>query len=134
MSGFVVLPDGRAWVASNDGFDSLLTVIAAHIQAHTRDAALAEWLLSQRSLVLGPGMGALDIRELHPQYQHMVLAALETVSTAPVGAHDLAPWETHVTLLAAMLHSYRVGEPPAALNPMMKDVLPSTGQRSGPGW
>jgi hypothetical protein len=37
-------------------------------------------------------------------------------------------------VLADMVASVERGQPPEALNPHMRDVIPPTGERSGPGW
>lgn len=134
MSGFIVLNDGRAWSSSNEGFDAVITSLAEYIKAVANDLELYSWLLEQRSIVLGPGLGGLDLRELTPRNQELILDAVENVCGGIDLEGDLIHWEKSVRLLAAMVRSYKNGEPPSALNPQMKDVLPSTNKRSGPGW
>ena len=134
MSGFIVLNDGRAWTSSNDGFDTVIEHIADYVAQVNQAHALRSWLLDQRSSVLGPGLGAIDVRELTPHNQEVILDAIEAVCGQQELAADLTHREDMVRLLAAMVRSYRNGEPPSALNPLMKGILPPTEDRSGPGW
>lgn len=134
MSGFITLNDGRTWTASNSAFDAVISMIAASIRKRERGKELADWLLTQRSEILGPGMGSLDLRELTTLNQEYVLQAIEEVCGSNPLADELTHWPNWMLLLGAMVRSYRAGEPPEALNPQMRGILPPTGLRSGPGW
>lgn len=134
MSGFIILNDGRAWTASNGAFDAVIEALAEELQRYNSGNDLAIWLLEQRSGVKGPGLGSIDIRELTQPNQQLLLNAIEQIADAAELPKPLDSWSAKVRLLARMVASYRRGEPPMALNPDMKDIVPSTGKHSGPGW
>lgn len=134
MSGFIVFNDGRAWSSSNDGFDTVLYALAEYTRAVKKEYDLHSWLLDQRSIVLGPGLGGVDLRELTPHNQELILEAMENVCGVNELPEELVNWAKGVRLLVAMARSYRDGEPPESLNPLMKAIVPPTGRHSGPGW
>lgn len=134
MSGFITLGDGRTWTASNGAFDAVVTAIAGYLHAQRNTPVFADWLLTQRAAILGPGMGDIDVRELTPLNQRTLYDAIEVVCGGVSLPGELNGWPDRVRLLAAMVRSYRAGEPPEALNPHMRSVFPPTGLRSGPGW
>ena len=64
MAGFIVLPDGRAYAASERAYDRVIECIAEVIIEREEGRALSKWLLEQRSLVQGSGLGSVDVRQL----------------------------------------------------------------------
>jgi len=134
MSGFIILNDGRAWTASDRAFDAIMEALAETILDSGTGNALASWLLDQRSLLKGPGMGSVDLRELTPANQERLLATIEFVCNVPKLTENLSAWSDKVHLLVRMVEAFKQGEPPMLLNPDMKDLVPPTRRRAGPGW
>jgi hypothetical protein len=142
MAGFIVLQDGRAYAASNWGFDRTVAAIAAVLSERKESQALAEWLMQQSSEIVGMGMGKVDIRELTAQNRELFINAVrEAFKRAE--AQDLGGWYDPQLFpswlgrfqdLVTMLDSIERGEPPATFNPHMRDVCKPSGEHSGPGW
>jgi hypothetical protein len=133
VAGFIVLADGRAFALNNWATDVVIRTLAAELPA----GAFRAWLLAQQSVVVGMGQTSVDVRELAPGNARELLAAIRRVAHGQMRAGDLPPdvdWAAHFGLLADMLDSVERGEPPETLNPHMRDVIPPTGARSGPGW
>jgi hypothetical protein len=90
----------------------------------------------------GAGLGHVDVRELTPKNQELFLKAVEDAYEAlkergPVGwaSPDFWPcWLGRFADLVKMLECVRRGEPPGEFNPHMRDRVPSSGAREGPGW
>jgi hypothetical protein len=147
VAGFIIFSDGRAWAPNNSVFDVAIERIAAAIPGSVEGRALVAWLLDQRSLLRGPGMGRLDLRTLTPANRQLVLDTMAEIFPA-VPLADLQPVSPLVTLtepidwlvidrfqlLGHMVAAARRGDSPEALNPMMRGLLPPTGERCGPGW
>jgi hypothetical protein len=90
---------------------------------------LRDWLLAQRSTVIGMGMTNVDLRELTPENAEAIVAAIRRAR------HRIpADWADHFALLADMVDAAERGESPMDLNPHMRAVLPPTDRRRGPGW
>ena len=142
MAGFIVLPDGRAYAASNWGYDRVIGCIAQVVAEQDQGRALSEWLLEQRSMVRGSGLGSVDVRELTPSNRSLVLDAVWQAferAAARGPAEWCEPsffpsWLERFRDLVGMLESIDRGEPPQAFNPHMNDVIPPSGRRAGPGW
>jgi hypothetical protein len=132
VAGFIVLSDGRAFALRNWAVDVVLRTIAAALPG----GELAEWVLAQQSTVVGAAMTNVDVRELTPANAQALIAAIRRVA-GDVSSYDLpadVDWAAYFRLLADMADAAERGEPPEELNPHMRDVLPPTGERSGPGW
>lgn len=142
MGGFIVLSDGRAYAASNWGYDRTVEAIAEALPDTDEGRHLAAWLLDQRCSVRGMGLGNVDVRELTPQNRQLFLRAVEDAyqtqkGKGPAGWHspDLWPsWIARFSDLVKMIACVENGEAPGDFNPHMKDVIPPTGDKSGPGW
>lgn len=142
VSAFFILSDGRAWSRANWAYDSVLDAIAAILTRDESGRALASWLLEQRCQVQGPGVGTVDMRELTDENQRRIVLAvpqaLEMARTrGPTHWHDpsfFPQWLGSFEVLVQMLESVQRGEPPEALNPHLRGVVPPSGTRSGPGW
>jgi hypothetical protein len=124
VGGFIVLSDGRALALNNFATDRIILALAAELPA----CAFRDWLLAQQSLFVGPGMTSVDVRELTPENARALLGAIRRVAADPARA------DADITLLADMAAAAERGEPPMDLNPHMRNPLPPTGGRSGPGW
>ena len=142
MAGFIVLNDGRAWAAANWAYDAAVRSIARALRSGSEANALGAWLLDQTCETQGAGLGHIDIRELTPKNQSMLVAAIrravadhsEPAKTDFADADIYPAWLDRFAVLVPMIESLERGEPPMALNPHMDDVIPATGRRSGPGW
>lgn len=140
VAGFIVLEDGRAYAAANWATDAMLRAIGREI----RDAVLREWLLSQQSVFVGMGMTSVDLREIAPQFRPVLRSAIREAHARvrcegefeelKAGSQWRDGWLKRFDDLAEMLRRCEVGEPPQAFNPHMRDLLPPTGNRAGPGW
>ena len=132
MAGFIVMSDGRAFSLNNRATDVVVRTIASALPA----GELRDWVLAQQSTEVGAGMTNIDIRELTPANARELLGAVRHVA-GNASSFDLpadVDWEAQFSLLADMAGAAERGEPPDDLNPHMRDVLPPTGVRSGPGW
>ena len=68
MTTRITLEDGRILGTSNWAFDALLERAAKELERRDETAdGLSEWLLDQRCVVRGPGIGYLDLRKLSPR-------------------------------------------------------------------
>jgi hypothetical protein len=140
VAGFIALEDGRAYAASNHATDAMMRSIADAVEA----TELAEWILSQQSEFVGLGMTCDDLREVAPADRRDVRDAIRRgYARARTGAFDPFPdaeeqyresWLSRYADLVEMLDRSAAGEDPALFNPHMRDVLPATGRRAGPGW
>ena len=115
---------------------------------------LAQWLLEQRSVICGPGMGYVDVRELTPQNEKLFiqgcrqgfkLACKKAEEHSKFEQKSIAREELYnsmtmawiiepFALLLLMIDAMEQGEPPMALNPHMRDIIKPTGEKRGPGW
>lgn len=142
MSGFLVLADGRAWSLATWAFDAALREIADALPDDPGAAPLATWLRDQQSDVVGLGMSYVDMRELTDDNRRRLIDAIpRAVDRARThgGAHWHKPsffpeWLTELEVLVRMVQAVERGDPPEALNPHMRELIPPTGNRSGPGW
>lgn len=154
MSGFIILQDGRALGKSNSTFDAIVGYIAEAITSLPDGQELAQWLMEQRSIICGPGMGRVDVRELTPKNKLLFIQGCrQGFRVACKRAENHAEFERKVlakgklknstttewviepfALLMLMIEAVEKGEPPMALNPHMREVVKPTGKRSGPGW
>jgi hypothetical protein len=142
MAGFIVLEDGRAYAANNWSYDAVVERIAWALPETAHGRALSDWLMDQRCVVKGAGLGSIDLRELTCDNQRLFIeAAQKAVVTAeeegPEGWCDpqfYPGWLERFQDLIKIVESIRRGEPPAFLNPHMRDVIPPAGARAGPGW
>jgi hypothetical protein len=142
MAGFIVLEDGRAYAANNWSYDAVIERIARALPETGAGRALSDWLMDQRSVVQGAGLGSVDLRELAPGDQRLFVEAVEKAiitseEESPEGWCDPAfypGWLESFHDLSRMIASIRRGEPPTAFNPHIRDVIPPSGERAGPGW
>lgn len=142
MAGFIVLKDGRAYAANNWSYDAVIERIARALPGTDAGRALSDWLMDQRCVIRGPGLGSVDLRELSPGDQRLFVEAVEraiitTEQEGPEGWCDPAfypGWLERFQDLLKMIASIHRGEPPTAFNPHMMDVIPPSGERAGPGW
>jgi len=101
--------------------------------------ALAEWLTDDLSVQIYYN---IDVRELTPTNRAMFLAAVEAAFQAqkargPFGEAEPEFWDGWITKfgdLVKTIDCVRRGAPAAEFNPYIRDIIPATGERSGPGW
>jgi hypothetical protein len=132
VGGFITLKDGRSFALNNWATNVIIQTIAVELPA----GELRNWLLSQQSTIIGPGLTRIDVRELTPANAAAIIAAIRRINE-DVARYDLPPdadWRAHFQLLTDMVDAAERGEPPMDLNPHMLAVSPPTGWRSGPGW
>jgi len=142
VGGFIVFTDGRAYSATNWAYDAVIEAIVQVLPDTDEAKALADWLLNQRSCVLGPGMGRVDLLELTPMNQSLLLQAIQFAycnekERGPEGwtnPESWPPWIQRFSDLVKMIESMQRGESPDQFNPHMRGVSRATGRRSGPGW
>jgi hypothetical protein len=142
MGGFITLEDGRSYAAANWTYDQTIEVISDALAENEDSRPLADWLLDQRCIVQGPGLGSVDVRELAPKFQQMFLHAIPDAyerarNRGPAGWHQPEAWAGWINRfldLVKMLESINRGEPASQFNPHMKDVIPPSGAKKGPGW
>jgi len=131
----VTLEDGRILGATNGAFDTLMALVAAELERRPGALpGLSEWLLNQRCVVQGPGVGYLDMRDLSPTAVHEFKAAFASGldKTPPSEIPD--PLRATFELLLRMWESIQRGEPPEALTSDHWKMAPWNGERRGPGW
>ena len=139
MGGFIVLEDGRAYAAANWAFRATVEAIADALPQSTEGMSLAEWLRHDPVVQIYHN---IDVRELTPANQEMLLTAIENglKAEAARGPSDWANpefwdgWIHRFTDLVKMIESVRRGEQPHEFNPHMTEAIPPTGERNGPGW
>lgn len=139
MAGFIVLDDGRAYAAANWAFRATVEAIADALPSTAEGSELAEWLRNDPTVQIYHNV---DVRELAPTSHHIFLAAAEVAlqherEKGPVDWEKSELWEGWVKRFAEfieMIGRCRRGEPPGEFNPHMRDTLPPTGDRIGPGW
>jgi hypothetical protein len=135
MTTHVTLEDGRVLGTSNGEFDALVEFVAAELE-HRSNAlrGFRKWLLEQRCLVQGPGVGYLDLRELSPpavqQFKTAFLSGIARLSTGEVPE----TLRMKYSLLERMCESISRGEPPEALTSEHWKIDPWNGDQRGPGW
>jgi len=95
---------------------------------------LPEWLLDQRCVVQGPGIGYLDLRELSPRASSQFKSACISAYDAMRLESNPVLWLDRFSLLINMWVSMEKGEPPEALTDPHRLVHPGSGKRRGPGW
>jgi len=139
MAGFIVLDDGRAYAAARWAFRATVAAIAETLPETGEGKALAEWLTNDPNVQIYYNV---DVRELTPTNREMFLAAIEAAFQAQkargsIGWAEPEFWDGWITRfgdLVKMIECVRRGEPANEFNPQMKDIIPATGERSGPGW
>ena len=142
MAGFIVLQDGRAYAAANWAYDVLIESVSAALRGSGRNAALADWLMAQRSEVQGSGLGHVDLRELTDANRQLLLEIIpqayqEAKTVRPAAFKNSAyyeGWLDRFADLVKMIACVQKGEPPEQFNPHMKGLLPAKGGHAGPGW
>jgi hypothetical protein len=136
MTTRITLQDGRILGTSNWAFDALLECAAKELERRKDTVdGLPEWLLDQRCIVRGPGIGYLDLRELSPRASSQFKSACISAYDAEVRL-DSSPglWLDLFSLLINMWVSMERGEPPEALTDPHWLIHPWSGKRRGPGW
>jgi hypothetical protein len=141
VAGFIILADGRAYAASNGAYDSTIESIAEALTETQEGRLLAEWILNQRCAIKGMGLGCVDVRELAPKNQELFLRAVRDAyhiqeGRGPVGSRTPNSWRSWIGLFAdlvKMIECVERGEPPGQFNPHMRDVIPPTHEKAGPG-
>lgn len=142
MAGFIVFNDGRAWAAANWAYDAAIRYIAQALPTTSNGQELANWLIQQTTQVQGQGLGAIDLRELTQNNQLLLLEAIRKAAKN-LKTHDgkewsdpsaFTSWKMYFEILSKLMDSIERGESPFAYNPHMNDIIPPTGNKSGPGW
>jgi hypothetical protein len=103
MTTLIVLEDGRILGTSNWAFDAILECAAKQLESRSDTVdGLPEWLLDQRCVVQGPGIGYLDLRELPPRASSQFKSAC--ISAYDAMRHDSSPvlWLDLFSLLINM--------------------------------
>jgi hypothetical protein len=139
MAGFIVLDDGRAYAAANWAFRATVEAIAVALPETTEGTTLANWLRNDPSVQIYYNV---DVRELAPASHEMFLAAAEAAlqiqkARGPIGWLQPEFWDGWIEGFAELVHMIdcvRRHEPAHKFNPHMRDTLPPTGERIGPGW
>jgi hypothetical protein len=139
MAGFIVLNDGRAYAASNWAFRATVEAIAEALPRTSEATNLAEWLRHDPSVQIYYNV---DVRELAPANRELFQEAAEVAfkvqkARGPTGWSSPELWDGWINRFSEflkMIECVRRGEPAHGFNPHMKDTVPPTGQRSGPGW
>jgi hypothetical protein len=90
MSTFITLQDGRLLLERNWVYDAILRAVARELRNDDEGRALAEWLLAQQCFEQGPGIGYLDLRELTPSNQPLIIESLRLALGAPARRDHLA--------------------------------------------
>ncbi len=143
MSTFITLGDGRSWLERDWVYDAILRAVARELPNNDEGRALAAWLLEQQCFEQGPGIGYLDLRELTPTNQRLIIECLRLAlgrarSEGPLGWNDpsaFSAWLRSFDFLLRLVESVEHGEPPEALSdPNVNGLMPPTGERHGPGW
>jgi hypothetical protein len=139
VAGFIVLEDGRAYAASGWATDATLRVVARSVE----DEPLRTWLLAQQR-AFGSGITNVDLRELAPQHRPVMRSAIRDAYRQVgidggfedlVQEQDPGPgWIRRLGELVEMLDRAEAGEAPEVFNPHMRELLPASGRRAGPGW
>ena len=141
MAGFITLEDGRAYAASNWGYDAVVERIADALPETDDGHALKDWLMEQRVAV--KGIGRVDLRELTLENRQLFQAAAREAfnlaeQQGPEGWHDpefyVPVGSSGSTTWIMMMDSIRAGQPPSFFYPEMIVVIPPTGEQLGPGW
>ncbi len=140
MAGFIVFCDGRAWSAAGWAFDAAIESLCSILHESAEGAPLGEWLLQQQCLEEGYSM--IDLRELTSENQELCHRAIGALPerTRKKGPESWAQpelfesWLEQVDLLLRMAEAERRGEAPSLLNPHMRELVPPTKRKSGPGW
>ncbi len=137
MSTLIVLVDGRILGLTNGQFDGILEAVANELD---RDAdslpGLASWLLDQRCEIQGPGVGAVDLREVSPIACEQFRAASHRVYRDQQQNERASPeWlQDLFRQLVDMWASIARGEPPESLTCSDWKLHPASDRRVGPGW
>ncbi|MCI0661810.1 MAG: hypothetical protein L0220_12115 [Acidobacteria bacterium] len=142
MAGFIVLNDGRAWAGANWAYDSAIRTISQALPTTQEGQDLADWLLQQTCEVKGMGLGSVDLRELTTQNQTLFIQAVRqaVINLKTQDGNDwydptaFQSWREYFEVLPLLIESIERGEPPSMFNPHMNDLIPPTGNKSGPGW
>ena len=117
MTTQITLQDGRILGTSNWAFDALLECAAKELERRKDTVGgLPEWLLDQRCIVRGPGIGYLDLRELSPRASSQFMSACKSAYDDEMRL-EFSPvlWRDLFSLLINMWVSMEKGEPPEAL-------------------
>jgi hypothetical protein len=142
MAGFIILNDGRAWASANWAYDVAIRTIAQALPNTQEGLELADWLLQQTSEVKGMGLGSVDLRELTTENQTLFIRAVRqaVINLRTQDGNDwhdpmaFQSWREYFEVLPQLIESIERGEPAFMFNPHMKEVIPPTGDKSGPGW
>ena len=135
MTTRITLQDGRILGTSNWAFDALLECAAKELERRKDTVdGLPEWLLDQRCIERGPGVGYLDLRELSPRASSQFKSACISAYDAMRLESSPALWLDQLSLLIGMWISIKKGEPPEALTSPHWLIAPWSGDRRGPGW
>ena len=142
MSTHITLEDGRTLVLSNGQFDLIIEAVAQALESGLETVPhLASWLLEQRCIILGPGIGYLDLREMSPvakrnfrnMCHHIHSAGADSAPSVKDESADLlAPL---IDELVEMWASLDRGEAPEArTSPYWRVSPPLFYRKVGPGW
>jgi hypothetical protein len=138
VSTFIDLDDGRTWRAANWAYDAVVEAIADELNGTDSERELAAWLRSQTCAERGPGLGAVDVRELSPPcrlaFRQAARRAVERAArSGGTGWHDpsfFPGWLDRFRELLRMWEAIDRGEPVRGA----AECAPPTGRRVGPGW
>ena len=139
MAGFIVLGDGRAYAASNQGWRATVEAISEALDKTADGKNLAEWLRNDPSVQI---YHSVDVRELTPGNRTLLLKAIEAAfqiqkergSTDWDEPECWTGWIERFSDLVKMIKCVERGEPAHEFNPHMLDVIPARDEKSGPGW
>jgi hypothetical protein len=127
VSTFFTLEDGRAWLSSNGAYDGIIEAIAEVLRA-ADEQELASWLLDQRCVVQGPGVGTLDLRELTIDNRQRILDSLPKALALSKERTPTQLWVAEFERLLMMVKD------PTLLDKNVRGIIPYDGTKSGPGW
>jgi hypothetical protein len=136
MTTRIALEDGRILGTSNWAVDALLECAPKQLENRSDTVdGLPEWLLDQRCVVQGPGIGYLDLRKLSPRASsQFTVSLLASAYDAMRLDSDPVPWLDLFSLLINMRVAMERGEPAEALTEPHWLIHPWNGKRRGPGW
>lgn len=138
MSANIDLDNRRSWWAANWAYDAVIERIADELNSSQLERELAVWLRTRTCLECGPGLGAVDLRELSPTCRMAFCnAARRGLKSASVQGDaqwqqpEFFPgWITRFEELVKMIDEVDRGEPASTGIPLVEP----TGRRVGPGW
>lgn len=128
MTTFFTLQDGRSWLSANGAYDEVLEAIARALSVrHDRDE-LAVWLLEQRCLAQGPGVGSVDLRALTTENQQRICDAIPKALAAFKERTPRPHWLEELDRL------FNMTQDSSLLDKNVRGIMECSGRRSGPGW